>query len=434
MTDVVTRYVLERAADDAPDEIAVSFEDGTRWTRRAALEQAYAAANVLRAAGVRQGDRVALFLPNTADFLRAWWGTAVLGATLVPINVAYRGTILAHQMTLGAPAVAVGEPELMARLDELDPPSAVRRLTVAELAAGDDISAPEVERRIEPWNPAALLMTSGTTGPSKLSIISYRHMVEGGAYITQYTRGAEDTFLMDLPLFHGAALWQASACVATRTRIALRTRPNLAEYWEVLRDTGTTLCLVLSTMGLYLWQQPPRPAETQHQLRSVQINPLPPDVTGFQKRFAIPELYANYGSTEMPAPLRCVPEDKLVPRYCGRVAPGFEARIVDANDIAVPHGEPGEFVVRSAEPWMLASEYVGNPEATAKAWRNGWFHSGDMLRRDTEGRFFFVDRIKDALRRRGENISSVELEAEIIQHPADSCRGRLRAAPRRRRH
>jgi crotonobetaine/carnitine-CoA ligase len=421
MTDesgrVVTRYLLEWGAKQDPEQVFVTFQDGTTWTRRHGLEQAYATANVLRAAGVRQGDRVAVFLPNGADFLRAWWGTAVLGATLVPVNVAYRGAILSHLLALSEPVVAVGDPDLMARVDELDEPPVFPRIAASELA-GSDLGAPELDRRIEHWDTAALLLTSGTTGPSKLAVTTYLHCVSGGGFITERSRGAEDTFLIDLPMFHGAALWQAFACVATGTRMVIHERPDMARYWEVLAETSTTLCLILSTMGLHLLRQPSRPAETRHPLRSAQINPLPADAAGFGERFAIPELYANYGSTEMPAPLRCDVHDELVPGYCGRAASGFEVRIVDAHDIEVGPGEPGEFVVRSDEPWRLCPEYIGNPEATVAAWRNGWFHSGDMLRRDGEGRFFFVDRIKDALRRRGENISSVELEAEIISHPA----------------
>ncbi|HEY1974654.1 MAG TPA: AMP-binding protein [Pseudonocardia sp.] len=420
MTDesdrVVTRYLLERGAASSPDEVFVTFSDGTTWTRRAGLEHAYTAANVLRSRGVGQGDRVAVFLPNGADFLRTWWGAAVLGATLVPVNVSYRSAFLANLINLAQPVVAVGSPELMARLDELDDPVSLPRVDAAEVADADN-RPPELERRIEFWDPAVLLMTSGTTGPSKLAVNTYLHCVSGGGFITERSRGPEDTFLVDLPLFHGAALWQVFACLATGTRMVVHERPDLARYWEVLAETGTTLCTVLSTMGLYLWQQPSREAETRHPVRSVQLNPLPADVTGWRRRFAIPDVYANYGSTEMPAPLRCDPRDELVPGYCGRVAAGFESRIVDAHDVEVGPDEPGEFVVRS-EPWRLCPEYVGNPEATATMWRNGWFHSGDMLRRDAEGRFYFVDRIKDALRRRGENISSVELEAEILTHPA----------------
>jgi crotonobetaine/carnitine-CoA ligase len=414
---VVTRYLLERGAGSSPDEAFVTFGGGTGWTRRDGLAHAYAAANVLRTHGVRAGDRVAVFLPNGPDFLRAWWGTAVLGATLVPVNVSYRGAFLRNLMALSEPVLAVGDPELLARLDELDGAPPLPRLLAEELAGGPD-GAPELERPIEFWDPAVLLMTSGTTGPSKLAVNTYLHCVSGGGFITERSRGPEDTFLVDLPMFHGAALWQAFACLATGTRMVVLERPDLHRYWEVLAETGTTLCTVLSTMGPYLWRQPSRPAETTHGLRSVQLNPLPPDVAGWRRRFAVPDIYANYGSTEMPAPLRCHPDDELVPGYCGRVADGFEARIVDAHDVDLGPAQAGEFVVRSSRPWRLCPEYVGNPEATAAAWRNGWFHSGDMLRRDAEGRFYFVDRIKDALRRRGENISSVELEAEIITHPA----------------
>jgi crotonobetaine/carnitine-CoA ligase len=115
--------------------------------------------------------------------------------------------------------------------------------------------------------------------------------------------------------------------------------------------------------------------------------------------------------------LRAASGDPLVRGYCGRPQPGYECRIVDENDIERPVGEPGELIVRHEDPWVISPAYVDNPAATASAWRNGWFHTGDLMRRDEEGRFFYVDRVKDSLRRRGENISSAEVEYEVKAFP-----------------
>jgi crotonobetaine/carnitine-CoA ligase len=138
------------------------------------------------------------------------------------------------------------------------------------------------------------------------------------------------------------------------------------------------------------------------------------------KRFNVAELHAAYGSTEVSGPIVRHPDDELVWGYCGRARTGFEVRLVDEHDVEVPVGEMGEVVVRTDQPWMLTSGYVDNPDANAAAWRNGWFHTGDAMRRDEAGRFFFMDRLKDAVRRRGENISSFEVEAEVVAFPGVS--------------
>jgi crotonobetaine/carnitine-CoA ligase len=167
----------------------------------------------------------------------------------------------------------------------------------------------------------------------------------------------------------------------------------------------------------FLLAKPPLPVEREHALRTMIASPPPPNIVEFMTRFNLPETWTGYGMTEVPAPLVYVAGDEMRPGYCGRQRQGFQCRLVDAHDIEVPPGTPGELIVRSEQPWMIAHEYLDNPAATAQAWRNGWFHTGDMMRVD-EGRFYFVDRAKDAMRRRGENISSVELEAEIRAHSA----------------
>jgi carnitine-CoA ligase len=417
--DVAIRPVLERHALRWPDEVFVVFEDGSTWTRQQGLDNAYGAANELRRAGVRQGDRVAVMLGNGPDFFRAWFGIAALGATLIPVNTAYRGTLLAHLLRLSAPRFMVSDGAGYAVVDALDDPSVVPavRLSPADLRSGDS-SAPELERPIAIQDPAALVMTSGTTGPSKLAVNSQLHVYLGGSWFAhERGRGREDAFLVDLPLFHGAALWMGTACLVSGVRLAVRSAPSMNEYWEVARDTGATMGILLSTMVPFLIGQPPRPAEREHRLRTMIASPPPANIGEFMRRFNLPEAWTGYGMTEVPAPLTYVATDEMRPGYCGRQRLGFECRLVDEHDIEVPEGTPGQLVVRSDQPWMIAPEYLDNPEATAGAWRNGWFHTGDLMRR-RDGQYFFVDRIKDALRRRGENISSTELEAEIRCHPA----------------
>lgn len=177
------------------------------------------------------------------------------------------------------------------------------------------------------------------------------------------------------------------------------------------------MSILISSMSSVLLSQPPRTAESEHRLRVMLATPLPADIEAFKQRFGIPAFHALYGSTEVPGSIRVSPGDVLQHGYCGRLQPGYECRIVDENDIELARGTPGELIVRHEQPWVVASAYVDNAAATAAAWRNGWFHTGDMLRHDPDGRFFFVDRVKDSLRRRGENISSAEVEAEVMAYP-----------------
>ena len=420
--EVALRPVLERYAAQRPDETHLWFEDGTSWNRAQGVREAYAAANALRAAGVEQGDRVGVLLGNGPDFVRAWWGTLFLGATLVPINIAYRGNLLAHILRLSGPRVVVSDDTGHALVDAvaMDAGLDAVRLRPDDLrggSAGSDIRAPELARPLTIWEPGALVMTSGTTGPSKLATNTPWHMYLGGSWFTtERSIDPSDIYLIDLPLFHGAALWQGTGSLVAGIGLSLRNAPDLRNYWEIARDTGATMGILLSTMVPFLLQQPVRAAEREHRLRTMIVNPPPPDIVEFMERFGLPETWTGYGMTEVPAPLVYSAGDLMRPGYCGRQRDGFECRLVDDHDIEVPDGTPGELIVRTDQPWMIAAEYISNPEATATAWRNGWFHTGDLMRRE-DGQYFFVDRSKDAMRRRGENISSTELEAELRAHP-----------------
>ena len=170
-------------------------------------------------------------------------------------------------------------------------------------------------------------------------------------------------------------------------------------------------------MVTYLDAKPLRGAERSHDLRMAITMPYPADPEAFKKKFGIEHLLIGYGSTETAAVISYLPGTQLPPGSTGRVFPNWHVRLVDENDIEVPPGSPGEAIVRSDTPWLIATEYINNPAASATVWRNGWFHTGDLLRRDEDGNYFFIDRAKDCVRRRGMNISSFEVEAVVQSHP-----------------
>ncbi len=207
------------------------------------------------------------------------------------------------------------------------------------------------------------------------------------------------------------------ASLGVGTSIVVRGRPSLDRYWEVARDAGVTATLLVSSMFSRLTAMPVRAAEREHRIRLVGGVPLPMDSEGFRSRFGIAELHTAWGMTEVPAAIHVHPGIPFRAGSIGVVREGFEVRLVDEHDREVPRGTPGQAVVRADAPWTIATEYVGQPVATAQAWRNGWFHTGDLLRQDEDGYYFFVDRDKDVVRRRGENISSFEVEAVLLGHP-----------------
>jgi carnitine-CoA ligase len=334
----------------------------------------------------------------------------------VPINLAFRGSMLAHLLKLAEPVVIIAEGEYVSRLESAGAGTA-KQLRPADLH-GHDLSVPELDRELGVWDTAAFILTSGTTGPSKLSRTSYLQLfVSGSALVHTWGGSVSDVCLIDLPLLHLAGMFMTVGSLSAQAGLAVRSAPALSRYWEVARETGATMAVILSTMVTYLLAQEPRPAEQEHRLRLIMATPLPDDVTAFQERFHIADFTTAYGMTEVPGALSRQPGQPLVAGYCGRTRPGFEVRLVDDHDVEVPVGGVGQAIVRTALPWMLTGGYVKDPAATVAAWRNGWFHTGDLLRRDADGNHFFVDRQRDALRRRGENISTYEVEREVLAFP-----------------
>lgn len=415
--DIVTPYLLERNAEVAPDGLMATFEDGGTWTWGEALSVARRAANALHGEGIRQGDHVGVLLPNGRDFLSAWLGISCLGAVFVPVNLSFKGILLEHLLEkTGLKAVVTAAPFS----EPLTAVSGLPQIAPAVLEAGADAPAPR-ERDIEVWDTHHIMLTGGTTGPSKAARCSHLHFHNLGLYGT-VERGLDETdvFLIDLPLFHTAALGMVGGCFNTRTPISVRSGPNLNRYWETMKETGATIAVLLSSMVGFLFSREPSPADTDHNIRFLIAIPLGGDPEMIRKRFNIPELVTAYGGTEASTCMTNPRDGELPPSSCGDLISGYHARIVDEHDFPVAAGEIGELLLRHDDPWAIASEYVGDAEGTAAAWRNGWFHTGDLFRQDEAGRYFFVDRSKDAVRRRGVNISCFEVERAVLSFPGVS--------------
>jgi crotonobetaine/carnitine-CoA ligase len=187
-------------------------------------------------------------------------------------------------------------------------------------------------------------------------------------------------------------------------------------FWDTVRSRGITTSILLGVMGGFLLKRPPRADDKNHPLRTCTYVPLNETARQFHERFGT-DVYTHFNMTEISQPIVSASNPNAL-GSAGQPRPGVEVRIVDENDCEVGVGEVGELVARTECPWAMSHGYAGDTAATAAAWRNGWFHTGDGFRRDAEGHFYFVDRLKDAIRRRGENISSFEVESEILAHPA----------------
>ncbi|HOA94966.1 MAG TPA: AMP-binding protein [Quisquiliibacterium sp.] len=427
--DCVLRYVLERRADAHPERPFIRLGDGSAIAYGEFRDAVRRTAAGLAALGVGQGDTVTVWMPNGVDMVRVWFAINWLGAVYVPINVAYRGNLLAHVVANAGSRLIVASVDLVARLGEIDrsaletavvvggPPPAVAGLRTLPATAldGDPATLAEPARPIEPWDVQSIIYTSGTTGRSKGVVSSYAHLYDMSGPRAWPMLDASDCFLLYGPLFHVGGTLPVVASLNRGGAVGLAGEFATDTFWPSVRATGATFLILLGVMSTFVSKAPPSASDRDHPLRKVMMIPLPDDSAAFAERFGV-TVYTLFNMTELNVPIVSAPNPS-VQGTCGRQRAGVELRIVDGNDCALPDGQVGELIVRSDTPWTLNSGYFKDPEATARAWRNGWFHTGDAFRRDAQGNYFFVDRLKDAIRRRGENISSFEVEVEIVAHP-----------------
>ncbi len=333
----------------------------------------------------------------------------------VSLNTGFRGESLLHALRTVEADVIVVDPRLVDRLEYVA--ATIRRLDPAALRSGDS-SPPALDRQIEVWDIHSIIFTSGTTGPAKASLTTYLHVyMNAGWAVRDIGLGSGDTYLIDLPLFHQAAQARVVSSLGSRVKLAIRQRPELGNYWSVARESGVTTAMLISSMTQYLLGQPEGPGDRDHSIHTLAMAPPPLDPDGFMERFGVKRIITAYGSTETGSVLVHPLEQPLVPGSLGKPRPGVEVRLVDPHDMEVATGSAGELILRTTHPWELSAGYVKDPDATARAWRNGWFHTGDLLRSDADGHYFFHDRLKDAVRRRGENVSSFEVERDVAQYP-----------------
>jgi crotonobetaine/carnitine-CoA ligase len=439
----VAHALRGHAAQRPEATFLITPEEGREYSYAQTLEMAERVAGGLRSGGATEGERVVVMAANSARFVFTWLGCGVGGLVEAPVNTAYEGEFLRHQVSLVQARWAVIDDVLAERFTAL-------REALPSLAGFWVIDTGHLEAALaalrgagwqaRPWDDlmsagrlvlpdpaahslAAVFYTSGTTGPSKGVSMPHAQMYMFGSIIVALTRlTSEDTYLTVTPLFHGNAQFMAAYPVLIAGgRLVIRSRFSASRWVDQLRENQVTVTNMIGVMMDFIWKQAPRPDDAGNVLRCVYAAPTAFSVLPeFMDRFGIDAFVDAFGLTETCAPIMS-PYGEMRPVGAqGLLASDwFEARLVDPEtDQEVPAGTVGELVVRYKHPWTCSLGYYGMPEKTAEAWRNLWFHTGDALRRDEDGWYYFVDRYKDTLRRRGENISSYEVEQVILGHPA----------------
>lgn len=433
--DETLPWAIRTWAEREPDRPFLRQVDGPARTFGELHHAALRWAGAFGQAGIEPGDNVPTMVRPSLTAREHWLGLGWRRAVQTGINTDFRGSSLAYVLDDCRARHLVCEQEFLPRVAEVAPgldelacvivtdatadqlpgDFPVEVVAADELwAAADPVPDTEVPRRHE---LACISYTSGTTGASKGVLVPWGRLWPNEAWID--LRG-DDVFYCAFPVFHLSGLLPLAWAGFPGGQVLIRDGFKTQHFWDDVRRHGCTTTALIPAMMNWLVDQPVRDDDADNTLRFVCGAPVVPRVEEFKRRFGV-QMRTVFGNTEIGTPLYAGPDvgadDESTAKW---VTPGYEVRVVDEHDYEVSPGEIGELVVRTTEPWRMMVGYFGMPEATAAAWRNGWFHTGDGLVEDERGRFQFVDRITDSMRRRGENISSMEVESHVAAHDAVS--------------
>ena len=421
-----TPELLAARAETMPDALClVDAETGQRTTYGDLWQDSLRMAGRLRALGISPGDVVATMLPHSVSTYRVWFALALLGATEVPIGTRYRGRLLDHLLRDSAAVALVVD---LARTPELEDALADRPPGVVLLDPGNLLEGPVPEPRSlrlpQLHDVSTVIYTSGTTGPSKGVLVPWGqvHATVTGAFPPGTMAPGKVVYGPFPPNHVGGRLF---ACLGIEHGVptVLRHTFSASAFWSDVEQHGCTTVGLVAAMASILLEAEPTTGDGRNSLHDVLVVPLIARHDELARRFGV-RVCTSFNMTEVSIPIATgwTIGDW---RSCGSVRegpPGYRLRLVDEADRPVAVGEVGELVCRTDSPWAMNAGYLGRPAETAAAWRNGWFHTGDAFRCDADGHYYFVDRAKDAIRRRGENISSFEVEQEVLDHPdVEAC-------------
>lgn len=436
--------VLRHQAATRGDQVWLDApEEGATWTYAEMLASAERVGRTMLANGAQQGDRVILVAANSSRFVRTWVGSAVAGLVEVPINTAYEHDFLAHQVRTVEARLAVIDDVFAERfLDVREAAADITKFWVIDTGQQDKAiavlreagweAAPweELEQdtlgdlpEVHPHDLASVLFTSGTTGPSKGVAMPHAQMYFFADECVSLVRLVpEDVWMAVTPLFHGNAQFMAAyPTMVAGARFVVRSKFSASRWVDQLRESRVSVTNFIGVMMDFIWKQDRRDDDADNPLRVVFAAPTAASlVQPMKERYGIEAFVEVFGLTETSAPIISPYGEDRPAGAAGLAADEwFDVALVDPEtDEEVAVGDIGELVIRPKVPFICSMGYFNMPDKTVEAWRNLWFHTGDALRRDKDGWFYFVDRFKDALRRRGENISSYEIETSVLSHPA----------------
>ena len=423
--------VLAEQAARRPDATWIATTDGDATGFAQADADAARVAGWLASLGVAPGEHVAVLLPNGLDFVRAWLGLGRLGAVAVLLNTELTGAFLRHPLSDCGATLAIVDASLRPAFDEAARDvAAIRRVvTVGEAGGGP---APDPRRESIDWaawrdappyggamprarDVACVMYTSGTSGPAKGVLMPHAHcFLYGRGTIDSIALTDADRYYVVLPLFHAnGLLMQLGATLIAGCAAIVRPRFSASAWLDDVRRHRATVTNCLGALAAFVIAQPPTPHDRDHRLRVVKNAPNAPEhEAAFRERFGVPDVTSGFGMTEVNIPVWGRLGESL-PGAAGRVYERyFELVVADPEtDRPVPPGELGEILVRPKVPFGFMLGYHGRAQQTVEAWRNLWFHTGDAGTLTADGVLTFIDRIKDCIRRRGENISATEIEA-----------------------
>ena len=436
--------ILARQADRLADKNFIETTSGDCISYRDMHLRSNQFARGAAAFGIESQEPVLVMLPDTIDYVTVWCGLAKRGAIEVPINLAYRKNILKRLCNDSTAKKIIIDCQYVERLEEIAddlehldcvilyaedqkldsygtlPPKLAQTYQVAGFEdLFSDIST-DFEPAPQFSDLVGIMYTSGTTGASKGVSTTHSHSfcyADGAAEI--FYLSEEDRFYTaGLPLFHLAGQW--GVCYASMiygATVVLRKGYRNDNFWPDIAEHSCTVVFLLGAIANFLWQQPKLPEDSETPLKKVGMFPVMTEHKQFRERFGV-EISTGYGSTESPCPVIHHFDEPLPNHQCVGFPTGrYDVKILDENDQVCTTGTVGEICTRPRAPWEIMLNYWRQPEYTAKVFRNLWYHTGDAGYQDDEGRLFFVDRLTDSMRRRGENISSMEVEDEVNQHP-----------------
>ncbi len=426
-------HFFREKASRLGDRVFIYFQDRKiSYEGFARMVSAYA--GLFDFLGIDKGFRVALLLPNSPNYLAAWFALARLGAVLVAVNTQLRGDSLRHVLTLTSPGMVLVEERFAGAVREISAEVLGLR-TYRHLPEGDpagwiwdertgrEIALPgqsDIEDRACWKDPLIITFTSGTTGMPKGVVNTHHAYLTAGRDLAQICRiGPEDRIYTVLPLYHAnPQAYCVMACLAAEASLVLAERFSASGFWKDVEKYGATLFSYVGAVLPILLKQPMCAEEKRHTIRACFGGGAPgPVFRAVQERFGI-DVLELYGMSETGAFNTINRPGKLRCGTVGTVRPGFDVRIFDDDDQEVPVGQVGEIVVRPLSPHIMFEEYFNQPEETLECCRNLWFHTGDLGLVDKEGYFAFVGRKKESIRRGGENIAPLEIEKVLDKYPA----------------